>query len=71
MEKHEEKLCPKCGIKFTCKMGDVINCQCNTVTMSEASKLFLSKTNFDCLCKDCLTKMNNDINSESHNIFPT
>ncbi|WP_366086025.1 cysteine-rich CWC family protein [Hydrotalea sp.] len=55
MEKHEEKYCPKCNSLFICKMGDIANCQCNTVQLSEDVSNFLSKTYFDCLCKDCLS----------------
>jgi len=70
MDKHEEKYCPKCNIAFTCKMGDIANCQCNTVSLSEATINFLAKTNFDCLCKDCLLKVSQDIKVASGYLFP-
>jgi len=71
MDKHEEKYCPKCKNSFTCKVGDIANCQCNTVQLSAAASLFLSNTNFDCLCKDCLVKINNDVKLAKSYNFPT
>jgi len=52
--KHEEKNCPRCKATFVCKVGDVANCQCSTVKVSEETHTFLAKTHYDCLCKDCL-----------------
>lgn len=71
MDKHEEKYCQKCNTIFTCKMGDIANCQCNTVKLCEATIDFLSKTTFDCLCKDCLAKINHDIKIAKCYQFPT
>ncbi len=49
---HESKYCPRCKSLFECKVGDVVNCQCNTVKTSEATKEFLQSTLYnDCLCK--------------------
>ena len=53
--KHEEKYCPRCSATFTCKVGDMANCQCSEVQLSAETPLFLAKTNRDCLCKTCLT----------------
>lgn len=71
MEKHEEKYCPKCNSRFICKSGDIVNCQCNTVELSEAAKDFLLRTSFDCLCKSCLEKINQDIQMAKSYHFPT
>jgi hypothetical protein len=71
MEKHEQKICPKCGNTFTCKMGDIANCQCSTVGISEATTRFLSTTHYDCLCKDCLKKIDHDIKAARNYHFPT
>lgn len=70
MDKHEEKYCPKCNGKFTCKMGDIANCPCNTVVLSEAGTQFLEATYFDCLCKDCLTKLSHDLKVANRYQFP-
>ena len=71
MDKHEEKCCPKCQSIFVCKIGDIANCQCNTIEISEAAKEFLSQTNFDCLCKDCLAKIDRDVKKAQAYHFPT
>ncbi|MDQ2864399.1 MAG: cysteine-rich CWC family protein [Bacteroidota bacterium] len=71
MDKHEEKYCPKCHNIFICKMGDIANCQCNTGEISEAAREFLSHTYFDCLCKDCLAKINYDVKMAKAYHFPT
>ena len=71
MDKHEEKSCPKCQKPFICKMGDITNCQCNTVTLTPDATHFLSKTYFDCLCRDCLVKINHDVKAAKQYSFPT
>jgi hypothetical protein len=71
MYKHEEKYCPKCNAMFICKVGDIANCQCTTLQLSDETKSFLSKTHFDCLCKNCLTKINQDIKMTKAYQFPT
>lgn len=48
-----------------------MNCQCNTVKLSDDTKDFLSKTFFDCLCKDCLAKINDDVKAAKNYRFPT
>lgn len=70
MDKHEEKYCPKCNNIFTCKMGDIANCQCNTVVLSDQMREFLATTYFDCLCKDCLAKIKQDIKVANRYQFP-
>jgi len=71
MDKHEQKYCPKCNQPFICKVGDIANCQCNEVQLSEAANLFLSNTNYDCLCKNCLSKINQDVKIANGYHFPT
>ena len=58
--KHEEKKCPGCGKSFECKPGDIVNCQCNGVRLSEEAISFLSNSYDDCLCASCLTLLNNN-----------
>ena len=56
--KHESKFCPRCNAGFECKVGDVVNCQCNTINLSSETQLFLDRTGFDCLCAACLLDFN-------------
>lgn len=71
MEKHEEKYCPKCNRRFICKVGDIAKCQCSVVKMSEEAKIFFSKTYYDCLCKECLAKIDHDVKAAMAYTFPT
>ncbi|MFP5039542.1 cysteine-rich CWC family protein [Parasediminibacterium sp. JCM 36343] len=71
MDKHEEKYCPKCSAAFTCKMGDIANCQCNTVQLNQEAINFLSNTYFECLCSECLVKINHDMQVAKAYQFPT
>lgn len=71
MDKHEEKYCPRCSQSFTCKVGDIASCQCTAVQLTEKARIFLSKTFFDCLCKDCMMKINQETARASAYHFPT
>ena len=71
MDKHEKKYCPKCNKVFACKIGDIANCQCVSIKLNDDTINFLSKTNYDCLCKGCLAKINNDVKVARSYYFPT
>lgn len=58
MTKHEIKICQRCQTNFECKVGDVANCQCSSIIISEATNDYLAETNYDCLCKNCLSEIN-------------
>ncbi len=69
--KHERKNCPRCGAGFECRVGDVLRCQCSEVQLSEAADEFLSKTHYDCLCKNCLAEINRLVSRAQRHPFPT
>lgn len=48
-----------------------MNCQCNTVEMSEATIEFLSATFYDCLCKRCLQELDDKVRTAKRYVFPT
>ena len=52
--KHETKVCPRCGKYFECKMGDIHNCQCSTVQLTNEAREMVGEKFEDCLCKACL-----------------
>ena len=56
--KHEQKNCERCGATFECKIGNITQCQCSEIVLTEATKIFLEESNFDCLCKNCLHQIN-------------
>lgn len=71
MCKHEEKYCPQCNIPFTCKVGDIAHCGCTQVKLSDETRAFLAKTHFDCLCPDCLARLNEAVKTTRQYRFPT
>jgi hypothetical protein len=70
LTKHEIKICERCASAFECKVGSVNNCQCSTVRLSEGMRDFLAQAHFDCLCKNCLTELNEKIKSLDGKTFP-
>ena len=50
--------CSHCGIQFECKVDDVLNCQCQSATISQQTRDFLSSTQHQCLCANCLIHLN-------------
>lgn len=71
MRKHEEKVCVRCRASFTCKAGDIANCQCNQVRLSAEAQEFLSNSYFDCLCRNCLEQVNEVVKVAKRYRFPT
>lgn len=57
MCKHEEKNCPRCNGSFECKVGDIANCQCATVKLSDKERDFIAAQYSDCLCAGCMEAM--------------
>lgn len=64
MCKHEEKQCPICRVSFECKPGNITQCQCFGIHFSENEKLLIGQTYTDCLCRQCLLQLKNEIASE-------
>jgi Cysteine-rich CWC len=54
MAVHEIKQCERCGSAFECKPGNVLQCQCYLVPLSENEKDYLATNYSDCLCAACL-----------------
>ena len=50
------KTCPRCGKTFECVHS--IDCWCVKVKLTDATKAYLKEHYSDCLCKDCLEKLN-------------
>ena len=63
------KICGRCQSEFECRADDILNCQCNTVSVSNETHLFLQKTHFGCLCKNCLIEINEIIESLKNEIM--
>lgn len=51
------KICPNCKQSFECCANDISKCHCIAITI-DSKTLELLKDDFDdCLCGDCLVKM--------------
>ena len=54
MCQHETKLCGRGEQSFECKVGNILECQCYGVSMSDEEKKFIADNYNDCLCRRCL-----------------
>ena len=59
MPQHENKPCPRCGQLFECKVGDVSNCHCSSITLTVEERAFIEEKYTDCLCQTCLLLIKN------------
>ena len=50
------KTCPRCGNTFECVHS--IDCWCVKVQLKDSTKDYLKAHYSDCLCKECLEKLN-------------
>jgi hypothetical protein len=56
-----EKKCERCEISFACTPEKINECQCSQVLLSEKTHQFLANAFFDCLCKNCLSEIENKL----------
>ena len=50
-----QKVCPRCGEVFECCAdGDMVQCHCAKVQLSEDQRAAIKAQYNDCLCHDCL-----------------
>lgn len=70
MTEPQIKICQRCQTSFDCRMNDITNCQCNSIVISEAGNDFLKKTKYDCLCKNCLSDINQLTEMAKNQVFP-
>lgn len=54
MPQHDPQICPRCSKDFVCRVGDVPNCQCSSITLTVEERAFIEDRYHDCLCIDCL-----------------
>jgi len=64
MYKHEEKTCPRCSLKFECKLGSILLCQCTSVKLNETERDYIRELYSDCLCAGCMKALG----AEYHNL---
>lgn len=70
IQKSNVKSCPRCAHEFECKAHDILHCNCTKLELSEETRLFLSKTNYDCLCPTCLVHYESLNKQTKGQLFP-
>jgi len=68
MPKHETKICPHCQNVFECKSGDIVNCQCESVQLSQQHRDYIFGQYEDCLCAGCMRALRSEFNIERFNL---
>jgi len=71
MSAHETKYCPRCKHAFECKPGNITQCQCYGIELTAEAKAFIEKRFNDCLCRDCLQYLQQELNLFKEKHFPT
>ncbi len=61
MQKHETKKCPRCSTPFECKPGNITQCQCYGIPVSAELKAFMEQRYADCLCRNCLLQLQQEL----------
>jgi hypothetical protein len=51
---HENKICGRCQGPFECKVGNVSQCHCSEVRLSDVERAYIASKYRDCLCGPCL-----------------
>ena len=53
-----EKICPRCGVSFTCQPDNIAGCQCVTVKLDRFQRDYVKTYYYpECLCKSCLEEI--------------
>ena len=66
----KDKKCQRCSSVFTCNSKDINQCDCNTIELGKDLKYFLSKTQYDCLCNQCLCELKDIVQESKKETFP-
>lgn len=70
MPQHEPKICTRCSKDFVCRVGDVPNCHCSSITLTIEERAFIEDRYHDCLCIDCLKDLKNKYVLFKEKYFP-
>ncbi|UYQ94357.1 cysteine-rich CWC family protein [Chitinophaga horti] len=60
---HETKYCQRCNAPFECKVGNILQCQCNGIELNAEMREHIAGAYTECLCRKCLL----DIQQEYRN----
>lgn len=51
---HETKVCGRCQSPFECKVGNITQCHCSNIRLTDEERTHLTSHYTDCLCGPCL-----------------
>jgi len=57
MPQHEIKICSRCGKTFECKVGSILECQCNQIQLNTDERTYIEIKYGDCMCIHCLFEL--------------
>lgn len=58
---HETKVCGRCQSPFECKVGNITQCHCSNVRLTDEERAHLTSHYTDCLCSPCLQAVRKEI----------
>ena len=53
-----DKICPSCSSTFTCRVDQIELCNCTKLNLAKGARDYIKATYGNCLCSDCLKKIN-------------
>lgn len=65
-----EKKCPRCHSYLECNGAENRVCLCSQVILSQETRDYLQKTNYDCLCNNCLVELNSQVELSRQYTYP-
>ena len=68
MSVHETKYCERCKEVFECKPGNITQCQCYGLILSDAAKQYIAGRYEDCLCPICLEEISSEFTAAKDNV---
>lgn len=61
MFKHETKNCQRCNTAFECTPGNITQCQCYGIKITDEQRAYIEQRYSDCLCRDCLQYLQQEL----------
>lgn len=62
-----EKICPRCATVFVCRVDNIRLCNCGKIILNDGVREYIKQHWGKCLCFDCLTNINQNIEQLIHN----
>ena len=60
---HETINCARCELTFVCKVGNITQCQCYGIILTEEMQQYINKQFAGCLCLSCIKNLQQQLNA--------